>query len=281
MEGTNFAETVIRKRLSRFRKCLRRASEGAGEKEIHDLRVAIRRLLAGLSVIASLNEKKISAAGPRNRLQALMDPLGKLRDAQVKMLWLIKEVPVGDDPTYQYALSVACDLEKWRKRVLAELGNVDPARFTIVFAPGSFPAIPTSALCNIAASLLRKKRQDVESLREKAAVESDAESLHRLRLAFKQYRYCAEIFTPLFPQVTGETLERLHAFQTLLGDLHDFDTILTDAEYFLTSVIRCQGDHAVLTRFRKLRHEEFLKLTPILSRPDGLAKHVFGGELAL
>lgn len=281
MEDTNFAETVIRKRSSRFRKCLRRASVEAGEEEIHDLRVSIRRLLAGLSVVASLYRKKFAVAGPRKRLQALMTPLGKLRDAQVKMLWLTKVVPVGDEPTYEYALSVACDLEMWRKRVLVALGNVDSARFTIVPAPRDIPALPTSELCKIAASILRENRREVESLREKAAAESDAESLHRLRLAFKKYRYCAEIFAPLFPEVTGDTLERLHAFQTLLGDLHDFDTILADAEYFLTSVIHCKGDHAVMTRFRKLRHEEFLKLTPILSRPDGLAKNVFGDELAL
>ena len=281
MGKTDFPERVIRKRYSRFRKCLRRASEGAGEEEIHDLRVAIRRLLAGLSVIASLHNRKKAAAGTRKRLQSLMAPLGKLRDAQVKKLWLEKVVPVADEPSYLYALSVSCDLEMWRKRVLGTLRDVDPSRFTDVPGPGDLPDIPPSGLRKVAASMLRDRRRDVESLRAKAAEESDAESLHRLRLAFKKYRYCAEIFAPLFPQVTGNTLERLHSFQTLLGDLHDFDTILTDAEHFLSTVVHCMGDHAVLSRFRDLRHEEFLKLKPILSRADGLAMEVFGNELAL
>ncbi len=280
MPETTFLETVFRKRADRFRTCLLRASARTDEKEIHDLRVAIRRLLALFAVIQTLRGRKDYAAGTQKRLKSLMAPLGRLRDAQIKKLWLERVVPEGDDPSYRYALTVANDLEKWQNRARAVLRGADPSQFAAVLRHKDLVRLTPAELRALATSLLRTRRCDVLALREKAARESDATSLHRLRLAFKKYRYSAEIFAPLFPRVTDETLERLRAFQTRLGNLHDFDTILADAEHFIVSVLGRGGNPAVLSRFREMRRREFRKVQPILSRPDGLARDVFGDEFA-
>lgn len=233
------------------------------------------------SVIGQLRGKKDYAAGTRKRLKSLMAPLGRLRDAQIKMLWLQDVVPEGDEPSYRYALSVANDLEKWEKRARAALGRDDASRVSVVSRGKDFPPLTPAELRTLAASLLQARQSDVLALRAKAARESDAAALHRLRLAFKRYRYCAEIFAPLFPRVTADTLERLHAFQTRLGTLHDFDTILADAGHFVASVLRYKGNAVVLSRFRELRHREFRKVQPALSSRGGFVRAVFGDEFAL
>jgi CHAD domain-containing protein len=100
-----------------------------------------------------------------------------------------------------------------------------------------------------------------------------------MRLAFKKYRYSVEVLAPLFPSITEETLERLHAFQTLLGDLHDLDVVLKEAEYFRRRVLEIDSESVLESRIRGIRHREFDRLAPLLSSPSVFSGRVFGTEL--
>ena len=101
MEATAFLEDSGRTRATRFREQLKRASaDPTGDEAIHDLRVAIRRLLAWITVRTSLLGQDIRLRQSRSSLKQLMTPLGKLRDAHVKRDWIRKIVTEGDEPSY-------------------------------------------------------------------------------------------------------------------------------------------------------------------------------------
>ena len=278
MNDASFLEKTGKARLSRFRTCLEKASLHPGEKEIHDLRVSIRRLLSFSDVAASITGKEPFPARDRKRMKDLMRPLGKLRDAQVKILWLRKIAATADEGTYLYALSVRSDADMWANRVrdiLRDGGQtrLGPRKSRLAIPPGSKRNLRERAL-----SVLRKVEESVESVREEARDEANVEAMHRMRLAFKKYRYSVEVLAPLFPAVTEKTMERLHAFQTLLGDLHDLDMLLEEAEHFRRRVLEVKTESGLEARIREIRRREFIRLVPLLASDVDLSKRVFGTE---
>lgn len=274
----SFFSQAGRKRADRFLANLSRASRRPGEKQIHDLRVSIRRLLSFVEVAASLSGKEAIPGREAKRIRDMMRPLGRLRDAQVKIEWLKRIVPTGDEGTRLYALSVVGDAEKWEGRVRGLLTDSSASRFRPRNLKMKLPDRQEGRLEEKAAALLAAQRRRVESLREKARNEGDAESLHRMRLAFKKYRYSAEVLAPLFPRATARTMRRLHGFQTLLGNLHDFDVLLAEAEEFRQRVLKIESDYVLLPRLREVRHRVFSRLAPLLSSPSAFSQRVFGTE---
>ncbi len=274
----SFLPQAGRQRADRFLACLSRASRRPGEKEIHDLRVSIRRLLSFLGVAASLSGKEALPAREARRIRELMRPLGRLRDAQVKIEWLKRIAPTGDEGTRLYALSVVGDADKWEERVRKILTEGSGRGFRPRNLKMKLPDRQESVLQEIAATLLAAQRRKVESFRERAREQGDVESLHRMRLAFKKYRYSAEVLAPLFPRANAGTMRRLHAFQTLLGTLHDFDVLLAEAETFRRRVLEVESDYVLLPRLREVRRREFSRLAPLLSTPSAFSRRVFGKE---
>jgi len=263
-------------RTDRFIACLERASRRPGEKEIHDLRVSIRRLLSYISVAGELSRSKSQSRGAVNRLKDFMSPLGRLRDAQVKIEWLKKIVPEGDESTYLYSLSVLGESIGWEGKVRKLLLGANRKRLSESVDRYRPSPLPRTALRAKALGILVKRERGIESLAAEARNEENVEALHRMRLAFKKYRYSVEILAPFLPSVTAETLKRLHAFQTLLGDIHDLDVLLEEAEHFRRRVLGARDESCLEPRIRKLRSREYARLAPLIASPEALARKVFG-----
>jgi CHAD domain-containing protein len=276
----SFLSQAGRERADRFFTCLERATRHPGEKEIHDLRVSIRRLLSYLSVAGELPGKKRLSRRAVTRLKEFMSPLGRLRDAQVKIEWLKKVVPEGDEPTYLYSLSVLGDSIAWEGKVRKLLRGVDRKRLSASVDQYRPSPLPRTALRAKALGILGEREREIESLAAGARNEENVEALHRMRLAFKEYRYSVELLAPLFPSVTAETLKRLHAFQTLLGDLHDLDVLLEEAAHFRRRVLEVKTESVLESRIREIRRREFIRLAPLLSSAVDLSKRVFGTEFS-
>jgi CHAD domain-containing protein len=96
-----------------------------------------------------------------------------------------------------------------------------------------------------------------------------------MRLAFKKYRYAAEVLLPLFPKATEETAKRLHDFQTLLGTIHDCDVILAEAAAFRCAILGQEKECALERAFRAFREKRFGEFRGIAGTDAGLSR-VFG-----
>jgi len=278
LEAAVFLAESGRTRSARFRDCLRRASaDPTSDEAIHDLRVAIRRVLAWIAVRDALLGPDPRLREARSSLKALMSPLGKLRDAHVKRDWILRSVPEGDEPSYLYAVQVASDVLRWEARVRKRLGARSTARLRVPSVkvrgkPGALGDIVV-----LAERHLRGLEREVAKHREAALDPAHPEALHRMRLAFKKYRYAAEVLLPLFPKATEETAKRLHAFQTLLGTIHDCDVILAEAHAFRADFLGVATESALESVFRRLRDERFREFLRAAGTARGLAR-VFGTE---
>ena len=279
MEATAFLEESGRTRAVRFREELKRASaDPTSDEAVHDLRVAIRRALAWITVRTALLGPDRRLREARSSLKALMTPLGKLRDAHVKADWIRNVVPEGDEPSYRYAVQVSSDVLRWESRVRKRLGARSTLRLRVPLPKGTGGLGERLEAAILAPDILGRLEREVSKHREAALDPAHPEALHRMRLAFKKYRYAAEVLLPLFPKATEETARRLHAFQTLLGTIHDFDVILAEACAFRRDILGVAEESTIETAFRRLREEKFPEFREIAGTPDSLAT-VFGEEL--
>jgi CHAD domain-containing protein len=278
LEATAFLEESGRTRAARFRARLKRTSaDPTSDEAVHDLRVAIRRVLAWIAVSDTILGPDPGLRAARSSLKTLMIPLGKLRDAHVKRDWILQFVPEGDEPSRLYAVLVASDVLRWESRVRTCLGTRSARRLRVPFPKRAGGLGDRLEAAILAPGLLGRLEREVSKHRDAALDPAHPEALHRMRLAFKKYRYAAEILLPLFPKATEETANRLHAFQTLLGTIHDFDVILAEARDFRRDILGVATESVLETAFRRLREERFREFHEIAGPPDSLAG-VFGTE---
>jgi CHAD domain-containing protein len=276
LEAAAFLAESGRTRSARFREHLTRAAANpASEKAVHDLRVAIRRVLAWIAVRTALLGPDRQMREARSSLKALMIPLGKLRDAHVKRDWIRRVVPEGDEPSYQYSVQVASDLLRWETKVRERLGAQSTRRLRLPFAKGAGGLWGRLEAAILAPGLLGRLEREVSKHFAAALDPAHPEALHRMRLAFKKYRYAAEVLLPLFPKATEETAKRLHAFQTLLGTIHDCDVILAEAAAFRRDTLGLEKECALEIAFRAFREKRFREFRGIAGTDGGLSR-VFG-----
>jgi len=276
LETGAFLAQSGRTRSARFRECLKRATaDPADDEAVHDLRVAIRRALAWIAVREALlgPDRRFHAA--RVSLKALMSPLGRLRDAHVKRDWILRIVPEGDEPSYLYAVHVANDVHRWEERVRDRLGKGPTRRLRVPVPKGGRGPGGRREAAILAPGHLRELEREVSKHREAALDPAHPEALHRMRLAFKEYRYAAEVLLPLFPKATEETAKRLHDFQTLLGTIHDCDVILAEAAAFRRGILGREEECALETAFRAFRKKRFGEFRRTAGTAGGLFR-VFG-----
>ena len=260
-------------RSARFRKCLERAAANpASDEAVHDLRVAIRRVLAWIEVRDALLGPDRQLREPRLSLKALMSPLGKLRDAHVKRDWIRSVLPEGDEPSYLFSVQVASDVLRWEARVRKRLGAQPTGHLRLPAPKGAGGLGGQLEAAILAPDLLGRLEREVSKHLEAALDPSHPEALHRMRLAFKKYRYAAEVLLPLFPKATEETAKRLHAFQTLLGTIHDCDVILTEAASFRRKILGREKDCALEIAFRAFREKSFGEFRRTAGTDGGLSR---------
>ncbi len=262
MSRKPFLPRAGEKRLDRFLCTLDDAARHPGEAAVHDLRVAIRRLLAFLELAEPMPGGK--SPFPRDLhdgLKKLMRPLGRLRDAHVKLIRIEAIAPIAraDPFARQYTLAVLSDSDKWEDEVVRSLRLADPGLFRKSYRAIPLSPLPPEAIGEPALAHLRRREAGVLRLAAAYLAAPGPEPLHALRLAFKAYRYTAEALSALLPGLSAETGARLHGFQTLLGDIHDCDVLLAEASHFREKVLNLPGGNSMLEREVGNARDESLK----------------------
>jgi len=258
LEEAAFLAKTGRERIDLFRKRLRRAgADPASEEDIHDLRVSIRRVLAWIAVREALLGPDRDLRAARSSLKALMSPLGKLRDAHVKRDLIRAVLPKGDEPSYLYAVLVAGDVRRWEEKIRRLLGRKSARRIRVPLPRTRTGGDSGPEASAEASRHLAKLGRAVDRRRKGALDPSNPEALHRMRLAFKKYRYAWELLEPLLPRAARNSAKRLHAFQTLLGTIHDCDVILAEAASFRRDIFGQEKECALEIAFRAFREKSF------------------------
>jgi hypothetical protein len=175
-------------------------------------------------------------------------------------------------------VQVASDVLRWEARVRERLGAQSTRRLRIPVPKGVGGRGGRLGAEVPAAKFLGELECEVSKHRKAALDPAHPEALHRMRLAFKKYRYAAEVLLPLFPEATEETAKRLHDFQTLLGTIHDCDVILTEAAAFRRGILDQEKECSLEIAFRAFRKKRFREFRGVAGTAGGLSR-VFGNAV--
>ena len=217
---------------------------GDDSEELHDMRVASRRLRAALSLFAAFLPP--SAEKLRDDLRWVGHTLGAVRDLDVQLEQLDGLLPDVPETDREALLAVRSLLETKRSAARETmLDALDSRRYELFVGrfsrmlrsargrrsgPASLPARAVAPdLIEERFSALRKAAEQIEG-------DSPAAEYHRVRIRGKRFRYALEFLADLYPGRTRPLTKRVVVLQDILG-LHQ------DAEVAIERLRRLAGEH--------------------------------------
>ena len=215
---------VLVKRLDdcwdRYRAELKRVRGEFANEYVHDLRVAIRRLVAAIEVgRAAIHQKKLKKS--RRLLKTHLDAFDTLRDIQVQLAFaeeLQEETP---------EIAPYCDTLREREKLLAsrlarrvkEFSSTgisrQVARLRLALLQQDVATVEVAVWSSLdeAYAIVQQRQLTVRA--------EDPRTIHRTRLAFKKFRYLVEGIYPLMVNPPADYLRRLHDYQAAMGEVQD------------------------------------------------------------
>jgi CHAD domain-containing protein len=194
------------------------------EESVHDARVAARRLIALLNLLlpAAISNPDPESIQELNRLIKLS---GDLRDwdAQINNTFnLLSSNSALKDFYSSLVLQRYLAAQRLKKRLKSI--DSDELKKSVLLINKQLVILfkDASGYDKIKANMLQTIDRDLLALLETAdKMDPDKpKTIHRLRLALKNYRYSVEVMKPILA-ITEPEYEALQAYQTLLGDIQD------------------------------------------------------------
>lgn len=238
--GAEPVAEVARRTLRRFFDKLLAREEavlrGEDSEDVHQMRVATRRLRAALQNLAGVFEPELIRRY-RKGLRQIAEALGGVRDGDVFLEHILayrESLPAGDQAVLGALVeAVAAERASARARLLGDLSSKRYRKLKREFAaflstPGAGALPPpepgvTERLRDFAGSAIWRRYELWRAYEPELAGAGDT-TLHQARIAGKRLRYTLEFFADaLGPQVDG-ALEQLTALQENLGTLQDIVT---------------------------------------------------------
>jgi CHAD domain-containing protein len=100
--------------------------------------------------------------------------------------------------------------------------------------------------------------------RKHAIAPTDGSAIHRMRVAFKKFRYMVESLAPVRGRTSSKQLKAMNAFQGSMGDIQDAEVLLSNVQGY-ASARGSEGEAALgraleeLSRRRTALIETFLR----------------------
>ena len=229
-----FSDAIIRSlddRWIRFRKQLRKLRKGVTADVVHDERTATRRLLSTLNVVEPVIGRK-PVRRLEKHLRKMLKALGPLRDVHVEIEATRRFERGPRIPQFRTHLRrQAWALSKGAARRASKV-RVGRLRRGILRVEKQLSRLDQEPRRR---PLLERIDLAFEKAvaRRRALDPTDPVSLHRLRVALKNFRYAVEALQPVLRGVEPPQLEQLRRVQDDLGSIHDADVLSASFRDFM------------------------------------------------
>lgn len=221
---------LLSDRLKKAAKEVKPASRGDADG-VHDLRVAIRKIRAAISVLQETIVERGALGKEEEKLSRLFSALGDVRDHDV----LVERMNRGAKRKHLDEEAIATlrdDLDQRGRRAWKKLRAVmradDPRRLLAKVGRSAAHAIAKAGprgddhrvlVRHFAASVLLRRYEMV--LAYEVVMPAPIDVLHRLRVAIKKLRYAVDFFLDALGPDASQLEQTLQNAQDELGDLHD------------------------------------------------------------
>ena len=224
----------LRERWKSYRRELKACRREFSEASVHESRVAARQLLATLELLASLGKTATQRRACRV-LKRHLDLLSPLRDAQVQsqLSAHLRAAWPAQDNYQKFLRRQAKRAARRAENGVSQLKTHRLAKGVARFdrqlrrqdsasAPADFQTLLTSAARCFARARVAKAGLDA----------ARPETIHRLRVTFKKFRYTVELLGPFLPELPADYLPALRSYQGEMGDIQDLTVLLANAAEF-------------------------------------------------
>jgi CHAD domain-containing protein len=242
--------------------------------DIHDLRVASRRLREGLMLFSGCYP-------PENfdpllkRFKKVTRLLGTIRNTDEALLFFTTVTHELSPSTAEEMIGLLESFSRQRRKGIRRLNSglrklatpSLPDRFRrTIYAPSLFippaPGIDLLApLSRFAKDAVTSRLADVMRILPTALLEEAAAEQHQLRIAVKHLRYRLEILSPVLGPDYPRFHELIKGFQDVLGKLHDLDVF---SEIVRKSSLPAAAETEALAVFGRKRDSFFSRFTAML-----------------
>jgi CHAD domain-containing protein len=240
------------KRWRNYRAERERCRAEFSNEAVHDIRIATRRLLSLIKLLNSIS--------PRPRLRKLnrafkdqLDEFDDLRDTQVMLAEFsetAQELPQLQSIQEHLQTIESNLLKRLRKRIkkfdLDEISKrMKKAREAIEANHQDDPLPQILQAVDDAYLLARERYERIDP--------AQPATIHRVRVAFKSFRYMVEIAHPLLDDFPTENLKRMNDYQSAMGDIQDMEIIMQTLADFPADA---SFDPEPVRRYYERRHAE-------------------------
>ena len=205
---------------------------GEDPEELHDMRVATRRMRAAMKIF----EKAMPARTRkfRDEFKRVAGALGEVRDLDVQLerleLWVSEAAEQDREPLG--ALRAVLEEQRTKKRK-AMLRTLDSRRYArLVEEFGGFlrrgpyrrshrAQASRQPILAAGPDLIRKPYRKVRKLGDPLTTESSGDEFHELRKKSKRLRYALEFLTDVYGDPAKDLIKPLKKLQDVLGDHQD------------------------------------------------------------
>ena len=267
-----FLLRALEGRWRRFAAELAQSRRRCTEPGIHDLRVATRRLLAVLDLADAVLPGE-TAPRARRLLRRYLRSFSPLRDCHVRILTLRAYTRryVVARPLLREARAGERTLVREAARAIARFDEAVLEREVTAIARAltALEGGIAHAAAQVLGGAAAKKYLRVAS-RRRSLTASSLRSIHRLRVAFKEFRYTIEVLLPMYPAVNARELKAMRALQDSMGEIQDVD-VLTDVVARFALRRGASFPASVLTFQRHLAERRRTLVAAFLAGADGVA----------
>lgn len=217
-----YLDKLLDKLDSELHKCTVHPSE----KSVHDARVSLRRIMSAVEILDTVSQTDDSAAKKHlKRLKEIHKLFSPIRDTHISIIYAQEMLP--DFPSMGTFLEYLTSREKRLSfKLQKKLSDIDtyPLRKiskAVILKIGE--RFGESELTNELRSIADRAFEEVAALIDIVDTES-LESVHKVRIAFKRFRYMVELLDELLP-VEEYMLNGMKAVQDELGAIQDITVV--------------------------------------------------------
>ena len=250
------ARRSIESRLGDMRRYEEKLAGAPEADDVHDMRVASRRLRAALALF----DQKKQLRPAYDAVSTLGDALGDVRELQVQLAWLREELAAASE---RDKVGLQALLEERQGKLPKRVEKLEAALGT--WTDDGVPTVE-AALAGLSVrgklgghrvrKRLSRRLKDTRRRAAAALKSNDPRTAHKLRIGAKKLRYLAELAQPAFPAEIAALLDRLEPLQETLGELHDADVHVPIVEKFLVRADALAQPGALVLLRSEMAHRE-------------------------
>ncbi|HET7480330.1 MAG TPA: CHAD domain-containing protein [Rubrobacteraceae bacterium] len=207
---------------------------GEDPEELHDMRVASRRLRAAVKVFDEALPVRLR--GMEAEVKWIATALGEVRDLDVQLEqleeWLAGAEPEDREPLGELRGVLEDRHEKARRAMIRALDSRRYARLVesleLLLRRGPSPRSKAAGrpVLAVAPDLVRKRYRKVRKAGDRISEESSAADYHDLRKKGKRLRYALEFLSGVYGDAAGDLVSPLKKLQDVLGDHQDAEVAI-------------------------------------------------------